>query len=204
MKAHTTHYALTPVREENQQLHRLLLLLVNTRHWAIQDKEWKTLPVRGHYQQCSFRSIRAPVVLCWWQIVLCTKLWVLPSIMQCINIGGCRCCRVWFHGIHSAPWWKWRNATGYLNIRGSQEHPFIVPVHAPLQTDFLQQAHAHATRSQMPPRTGQRNQLSALTCSVTRSQLSICRMTWYKLQQRPTTEHQRGSSRDSLTQKPEL
>lgn len=126
------------------------------------------------------------------------------SIYQCVNIAGCRCCGVWFHGTHSAPWWKWRNATGYLNIRGSQEHPFIVPARAPLQIDFLQQAHAHATRPQMPPRTGQRNQLTALTCSVTRSQLSICRMTWYKLPQKPTAEHQRGSSRDSLTQKPEL
>lgn len=44
----------------------------------------------------------------------------------------------------------------------------------------------------------------ALTCSVTRSQLSICRMTWYKLHQKPTAEHQRASSRDVPAQKSEL
>lgn len=136
--------------------------------------------------------------------LLCTEPREPPSIMQCVNTAGCRCCVVWFHGTHSALWWKWRNAMGYLSIRGSQEHPFIVPAHAPLQIDFLQQAHAHANRPQMPPWTGQWNQLTALTCSVTRSQLSICWMTWCKRQQRTNTEHQRGSSRDFPTQKPEL
>ena len=133
------------------------LLSVNTRRCAIQDKEWKTPPVRGFYQQCSIRSIRVPVVLCCRGLLLCTEPRVLPSIMQRVNIAGCRCCVVWFHGTHS--WWKWRSATGYLNIRGSQEHAFIVPAHAPLQIDFLQQAHAHANRSQMLPWTGQWNQL---------------------------------------------
>lgn len=33
--------------------------------------------------------------------------------------------------------------------RQSQEQPFIVPAHAPLQIDFLQQPHAHATRPQL-------------------------------------------------------
>ncbi len=78
--------------------------------------------------------------------------------MQCVNIAGCRCW-VWFHSTHPAPWWKWSNATGYLSIRGGQEHPLIVPACAPLQIDFLQQAHAHATTPQMPPWTVQWNQL---------------------------------------------
>lgn len=144
---------------------------------------------------CCFMLVRKPVV--------CTKLQVLPSIMQCVNTAGWQCCWVWFHGTHSAPWWKWRNATGYLNIRGSQEHPFIVPAHAPLQIDFLQQAHTHATRSQMLPWAGQWNQLTALTCSVTRSQLSTCRMTWCRVLQKPAAEHHACSLGDSLTQKPE-
>lgn len=188
--------------KKTQQLHRHLLLSVNT---TLCNTGLKTPPVRElNNQQCSFRSIRVPVVSCCWELVLCTKPRVLPSIMQCVNIAGCQCCGVWFHGTHSAPWWKWRNAMGYPNIRGIRLHPFIVPAHAPLRIDFLQQTHAHATRPQMSSWTGQWNQLTALTCSVTRSHLSICRMTWHRLQQKPTAENQRGFSRDSPRQKPEL
>lgn len=43
-------------RGENQQLHRLLLLLVNTRHCATQGKEGKTQPVRWFYQHRSYRG----------------------------------------------------------------------------------------------------------------------------------------------------
>lgn len=59
---------------ENQQLQRLLLLSANTRHCETQDKEWKTLLVRGLYKQCSLRSIRVPVVLCWGELLWCAKL----------------------------------------------------------------------------------------------------------------------------------
>lgn len=84
---------------------------------------WKTRPVWGFYHQDSFRSI---VVLCWWGSVM------YKTASASIYHAMCQYCWLavfgeWFHGIHSAPWWKWRNATGYLNIRGSQEHPFIVP-----------------------------------------------------------------------------
>lgn len=45
--------------------------------------------------------------------------------MQCVNMTGCQS---WFHGTHSGPWWKWRNATGYLNIRGrARNNPSLYP-----------------------------------------------------------------------------
>lgn len=96
--------------------------------------------------------------------------------MQCVNTAGCLRRGMQFHSTHPAPWWKWRNVTGHPNIRGSQEHPFIVPTHAPLQIDFLHQAHVWATRPRRPVWGGQWNRLTALTCSVTRSRWSICRL----------------------------
>ena len=192
MEARTTHYALIRRGEENQQLHRLLLLLVNTTHGEnlslLEDSmnnahsdQWESplfYAAENWYYVQSASIYHATCRYCW-----LSMLWgvILQHTSSPLDESG-------------------RSATGYLNIRGSQEHPFIVPAHAPLQIDFLQQAHAHATRPQMPPWTGQWNQLTALTCSVTRSQLSICRMTRYERQQ----GRQRGFSKDSLTQKPEL
>jgi len=114
---------------------------------------------------------RGPVVR---NPVLCIKSHFHPWC-NVSTLGGWQCCEAWFHSTHPAPWWEWRSATGYLNIRGSQEHPFIVTACAPQQTDFLYQSHAHARRPQMLPWTGQRNQLTAQTCSISWSKPSICK-----------------------------
>lgn len=195
MEAHRAHYASTRAREENQHLHPLLQTL-----W-IKGRTVKKCLLQDSTNNAHSDQYTS-VMLWWWELALCAKARVLPSIMQCVNTAGSRCCGVRFHSTHSAPWWKWRNATGYLNIRGSQEHFFIVPMYAPLQIDFPQRAHAHTTRPRMAPWTGQQNQLTVLTCSVTRSQLSICRMT-RKTQKKPAAEHSSGSSRDSPAQKAE-
>lgn len=167
MKANTTDYASTRTTEENQQLHLLAHLLPHTRHYAKQQRERNTLLLLQINKSSScFMLVRKPV--------LCANPQALPSCNMSILLAGEVVGRDFAVSIQPL-WWKWRNATGYRDIRGSQEHPVIVPVHAPLQIDFLQQAHVFATRPQMPPWTGQWNQLTALTCSLTRSQLSICR-----------------------------
>lgn len=111
MKAHTTHYALTRVREENPTTPPTSVALgkhetLCSAGWGVGEKLQTPTPVRGFYQQRSLRSIRVPGVSRRWEPALCTKQRVLPSIMQRVNIAGCRCCGVWFHGTHSAPLMK--------------------------------------------------------------------------------------------------
>lgn len=125
MKAYTTHYALSCMRGKNktkQPFHKLV--------WH--DGKWKILLFREFCERtCSFWSIIS-VVSCGWEKYSCVQIQkYLHVSCNVLILLASLCCGVGFHSIHSASWWKWRNAIGYLIIRGSQKHPFIVPVHGP-------------------------------------------------------------------------
>lgn len=175
------------MREENQQLHRLLLLSANTRHCAAQDKEWNTLLVRGFFQQCSFRSIIVPVALCWGELVLCTK----PRVASTYPVMCQYCWPSMLWGLISQ--YTFRPLMKVEERHGVSEHQkqLGTSLHCTRTCTSVNWFSIAGTcprhKTTNAPLDRQWNQLIAPTCSVTRSQWSICRMTWYKQQQEPNS-----------------
>lgn len=145
---------------------------------------------KSHLFSFLMSTIAAPVWQCFhlfWNVSICW-LWMCKGMISRHIFSAVMkdqgCCRV--------------------TSETARSIPSFIPMHASTSNRFLQHAHAHATRPEIPPLAGQWYQLTALTCSVNKSLLSFCGMTRCKLQQKLRAEHRRGSSRGFLTQTPAL